>query len=998
MKTVLSKRNHSFFFRENVLLKTICNHSRKKITVSFVSLLTLFCTHLLAQPAVNFDPISVSTIAGDEASGSANGTGPSARFYLPANMVFDKVSGCIYICDWFNNRIRKMTTDGVVTTYAGTGASGHVDGAAASARFNRPYGIAVDRIGNVYVTDAERYLRKISTTGTVITLAGNGTMGYADGVGTSAKFDGLLGIALDTFNNIFAVDSRNNRIRKITPAGAVSTFAGDGTPNSYDGKGTNSGIWSAHDIVMTFSQNLYVITSYTNMQKITTDTVVTTIPLSSMETLPDGSSDLYGFQLGITSDSLENLYLTIFDSGIDYLVRKVTPQHVASRLAGSEGLFADGIGRAARFSFLHGITRDDNGNLYVADSNRIRKMSVPKLNLFTTAQGIASASQFFRISGNNLSGNVNIVPPTGFEVSLSQNSGYASSLSLPAIAEERPSVIVYIRLQGTAPAGIYSGNVSLSSASATTKYLPVSGNVFGPALQFDPIVVTTLAGSSGGFADGAGAAAMFNAPRGVSADASGNILVADQGNNRIRKITPAGAVTTIAGNGTPGLVNGTGATVQFNQPTGVTVDGSNNAYVSDNGNNLIRKITSAGVVSSFAGSSKGFANGAGNTAKFNSLQGVGIDKDGNIYVADANNNRIRKITPAGVVTTIAGNAAGFVNDTGTLAAFRRPFGTAVDRAGNIYVADIDNNCIRKITPDFAVSTFAGGAKGYSDGIGTFVRFNQPNSVAVDTAGNVYVADAGNSVIRKITPKGNVSTLVGWGIGFRDSVASLARFNQPKGITIDAFGDLYVADVNNNRIRKLAKAVMKPFATVRGTGSAPQVFGISGTYLSGYVTVSAPTGFEIATSSAGEYSNTMSIGTLYGELTTFTIYVRLSRYALSGFYNGNVTVSSPGAATISLPVTGTISAAPFAFANVDKKVTVFPNPNKGSFSIQLNNLNTDGARIKISDASGKIVMDKTMKGSVKSQTIPVTVQRNGTGIYFIQITSKDGIFEEKVLIE
>ncbi|WP_205521234.1 putative Ig domain-containing protein, partial [Psychroflexus aurantiacus] len=315
-------------------------------------------------------------------------------------------------------------------------------------------------------------------------------------------------------------------------------------------------------------------------------------------------------------------------------------------------------------------------------------------------------------------------------------------------------------------------------------------------------VVSTLAGSTHGFADGTGGSAQFNLPVRVAVDASGNVYVADYGNHRIRKITPAGVVSTLAGS-TQGFADGTGGSALFNLPVRVAVDASGNVYVADYGNHRIRKITPAGVVSTLAGSTQGFADGTGGSAQFNLPVRVAVDASGNVYVADYGNHRIRTITPAGVVSTLAGSTQGFADGTGGSALFNLPVRVAVDASGNVYVADYGNHRIRKITPAGVVSTLAGSTHGFADGTGSSAQFNNPHGVAVDASGNVYVADYSNQRIRKITPAGVVSTLAGSGIsGFADGTGSSAQFNDPFGVAVDASGNVYVADFNNHRIRKI----------------------------------------------------------------------------------------------------------------------------------------------------------------------------------------------------
>ncbi|WP_206002760.1 NHL repeat-containing protein [Paraburkholderia polaris] len=323
-------------------------------------------------------------------------------------------------------------------------------------------------------------------------------------------------------------------------------------------------------------------------------------------------------------------------------------------------------------------------------------------------------------------------------------------------------------------------------------------------------MVSTLAGSGTvGSANGTGTAATFNKPEGVAVDASGNVYVGDRFNDMIRMITPAGVVSTLAGSSTPGTANGTGTAASFDMPSGVAVDASGNVYVADTYGNKIRKITPAGVVSTLAGSGTvGSADGTGTAASFDEPYGVAVDASGNVYVADTYGNKIRKVTPAGVVSTVAGSGtAGSANGTGTAASFNKPFDVAVDASGNLYVADGDNNEIRMITQAGVVSTLAGsGTAGSANGTGTAASFNQPFGVAVDASGNVYVGDASSNEIRMITPAGVVSTLAGSGTaGSANGTGTAASFNSPTHVAVDAGGNVYVGDWANSEIRKISPA-------------------------------------------------------------------------------------------------------------------------------------------------------------------------------------------------
>ena len=326
------------------------------------------------------------------------------------------------------------------------------------------------------------------------------------------------------------------------------------------------------------------------------------------------------------------------------------------------------------------------------------------------------------------------------------------------------------------------------------------------------------------------ATAFFPFPVCVALDGSGNLYVGDTANDIVQKISSAGAVTALAGSsGQAGAADGVGTAARFNDPSGVTAAADGTLSVADNANATIRRITPAGVVSTFAGSStvRGNGDATGIAATFSSPIGIGQDVSGNLFVADATNNTLRKITPAGVVTTLAGSAgvAGAVDGAGNLARFNHPTGIAVDATGNIFVADTTNNTIRKVTAAGVVSTLAGlaGVSGSEDGTGPGALFNNPGGMAADSSGNLYVADTGNSIIRKITPAGVVRLIAGLpGVaGLKDGTGTEAWFNQPKGLAVDGGGNLYVADTGNATLRKITPAgVVTTVALSQAAAVAP----------------------------------------------------------------------------------------------------------------------------------------------------------------------------------
>jgi serine/threonine protein kinase, bacterial len=307
--------------------------------------------------------------------------------------------------------------------------------------------------------------------------------------------------------------------------------------------------------------------------------------------------------------------------------------------------------------------------------------------------------------------------------------------------------------------------------------------------------ITTFAGTGlTGSANGSGSAASFKDPTGIAVDSAGNVYVADAGNNLIRVITPAAVVTTLAGDGTVGSADGSASAASFSGPNGVAVGSGGAVYVADSSNNLIRMVSSAGDVTTIAGTgAQGSANGAGSAASFFSPGGVAVTATGEIFVADGGNNLIREVSSAGAVTTFAGDGLiGSADGAAADASFDLPYGVAVDSAGNLYIGDFNNNLVREVTSAGVVSTVVGAGDAMLD---------FPAGVAVDAAGNVYIADSDNNVIREISAVGVISTVAGNGtVGSADGSDGVATFDTPTGVAVDAAGNIYVADGGNNLIR------------------------------------------------------------------------------------------------------------------------------------------------------------------------------------------------------
>jgi serine/threonine protein kinase, bacterial len=355
-----------------------------------------------------------------------------------------------------------------------------------------------------------------------------------------------------------------------------------------------------------------------------------------------------------------------------------------------------------------------------------------------------------------------------------------------------------------------------------SKILFFISTLFTTALTFSQ-QVTTVAGSVSGFIDGPGWQAHFNDPWGLCVDINGNIFVADRSNNRIRKIEPTGNhnVSTIAGSGVEGYADGVGTNAVFGEPHGICIDVQGNLYVTDFWNFKIRKITPSGVVTTVAGTTPGFADGSVATAKFGYLEGICIDADGNLFVADGGNNRIRKITPSGIVSTVAGSTSGYQDGVGTSAKFDYPSGICIDTSNNLFVAEyFGGGKIRKIDSLGMVTTVAGSTWGYNDGQGTAAQFNFPIGICIDNLGNLFVADTSNHRIRKINQTGLVSTYAGSISGYSDGDISVALFSFVTGICTDGNNVVYVSETGNDKIRKIDSTLNIASASFESSNLSP----------------------------------------------------------------------------------------------------------------------------------------------------------------------------------
>jgi sugar lactone lactonase YvrE len=593
-------------------------------------------------------------------------------------------------------------------------------------------------------------------------------------------------------------------------------------------------------IALDASGNLYLADTYNHdIRKITPAGVVTTLAgTPGVAGSADGTAGAATFNSpsGIAVDIAGNVYVA--DNG-NFTIRKITSAGMVTTLAGQAGVSAstDGTGSAAHFCDPLGVAVDTGGNVYVVDGGGPASFTFfgvcnPSSN---AADKAAAKAQNPGLVGNPVSppGLVRKITPSGVVTTLAgASAGQLNNFGIALDAAGNLYVSNRNVVNKVSPVGVVTTLANGISGLSFDGGIAVdaAGNLYSASIGSDVVSEISQGGAIGNFpvgsmgvpgsADGVGPAARFNAPSGIAVDAAGNVYVVDSENETIRKITQAGVVTTFAGTaGVSGNADGAGAAAQFNlaadrqltAPQGITLDAAGNLYIT-NGDATIKKIAPNGATTVVAGSPfcecnlGNDANGVGAAAQFFNPRGITVDAAGNLFVADTGNALIRMITPAGVVTTLYGNP--FVLGISGPQPLYSPLAVTVDTAGNLYITELD--AVIKIAPGVVVTTRVGtpGINGGSaDGIGAAAQFSVPLGIAMDTAGNLYVADTNNNTIRKIALDNTVTTLAGSAglAGSADGTGPTARFSSPAGIVLDAQNNLYVADSGNGTIRKITPA-------------------------------------------------------------------------------------------------------------------------------------------------------------------------------------------------
>lgn len=672
-----------------------------------------------------------------------------------------------------------------ISTFAGGGLPNNVLGTSASLN---PQSVAVDNAGNVFIADVNAVLRLDAATGLLTVVAGNGVAGYGgdNGAATWAELNtaappGAIGtiVAVDDLGDLYIADCNNYRIRKVSN-GVITTVVGTGVSgfSGDNGPAVNAQLSFPAGVGVDAAGNLYIADG-NRIRKVSNGVITTVAGNGTPGFSGDGSlaaSAQLNNPLAIAVDSTGNLYIADYGNN---RIRKVSNGGITTVAGGgSNPIGTTGPATSAQLYSPQGVALDSAGNLYIAQAGRyvaetavvdrvVNGVLTPVAGGPTVCLGYGPPIPCYIGDNPDLGG------PSLSPTSIALDSAGNLFIADPGLSYSSPGFVFKVLI--VTMAGIY----------------PVAGG--GRPLLGD---------------NGPATSAQLQGPQAVARDSAGDLYIAETYNYLIRKVSN-GVVTTVAGNGTSGFSgdNGPALSAQLYSPNAIAADPAGNLYIADSLVNRIRKVSN-GVITTVAGNgTAGYSgdDGPATSAELNDPGGVAADSAGNLYIADTLNNLIRKVAN-GVITTVAGGGSGGDNGPAIGAELYRPQALAVDPAGNLYIVEFGGTRIRKVSNGVITTVAGNGTSGYSgdQGPATSAQIAAPQGIAADAAGNLYIADTGNECIRKVS-NGIITTVAGNGtIGFSgdNGPATGAQLNLPSGVALDDIGNVYIADFSNNRIRVL----------------------------------------------------------------------------------------------------------------------------------------------------------------------------------------------------